>query len=84
MKGCERMYFKDKQVGDRKYKIDLRRSGENSELLAMYDGYVSNDGYMMKLYLKKLALGTRYGTVPGKITIPIYEIRHYRERIAII
>ncbi len=74
------MYFKDKQVGDRKYKIDLRRSGENSELLAMYDGYVSNDGFRMQLYLKKLALGTRYGTVPGKITVQIHEIRHYRER----
>ena len=48
------MFFVDKQVGDRKYKIDLRAGGENTPILAMYDGYVSNDGYMMNLYLKKL------------------------------
>ena len=74
------MFFVDKQVGDRKYKIDFRRGGENSELLAMYNGYVSNDGYLMRLYLKKLALGTRYGEVSGKVTVPIREIKHYRER----
>lgn len=74
------MFFIDRQAGDRLYKIDLRRGGENTEILAMYNGYVSNDGYLMNLYLKKLALGTRYGTVPGKITVPIHEIRHYKGR----
>lgn len=74
------MYFKDKQVGDRKYRIDLRRGGERSELLAMYDGYISNDGNLIFLYLKKLALGTRFGEVPGKVTINVREIRHYSER----
>lgn len=72
------MFFVDKHVGDRKYKIDLRAGGENTHLLAIYDGYVSTDGYMMNLYLKKLALNTRYGEVQGKLTVPVREIRHYK------
>ena len=73
-------YFNAEHLGGRRYSIDLRRNGENGELLAMYTGYVSNDGYLMQLYLKKLALGTRYGEVPGKVTVPVHEIRHYAGR----
>ena len=74
------MYFIDRHLGGKRYSVDLRRSGENSELLAMYNGYVSNDGYLMQLYLKKLALGTRYGEVPGKVTVAIHNIKHYMKR----
>jgi len=64
-------------LGGNRYKIFYRRNGPGTELLGIYNGYLSRDGSIMKCYAKSPAVGALWSMIPGKIEVPVYKM--YRE-----
>ena len=64
-------------LGGNKYKIYLRRNGPGTELLGIYDGYLSKCGNIMKCYCRSPAQGVWWRMIPGKIEVPVCKM--YRE-----
>ena len=80
MKGREKMYegavySLAQYLGSGRYLLYLRRRGPGTELLGIYNGYISRDGNRMKCYIKSPAIGVRYRDIPGKSDILVRDIK---------
>ena len=78
-------YYAAAKLAGTKYKIEARRGGPMSEVMAIYDGYYDSRHHVFSLYRKFVGLGAYPTETPAKATVSAYEVlplKAARERMS--